>query len=303
MFTRNCRALLSFALLGTICDSFSISSLSLSVTRTSPSSIYATTQDQEKLDDISAITNRFMKENEDRIDKFCRGTNEFWKGLVIEPVRNYVEVKPAGSSESDILSKLTAPPEVPGISRPVWLTILGSVPTALGWYGYYKFSIEEELFQYEVQNGKKVSGCGGYGTLFPFVYGILIGGACELTGLELGSTIIEAAALWILLGQVNLYRRVNELCEEEMEKLGLTEPPLHAWWALLPPPLDVVAGLRQVHYLSEYWRVVRGDPYEKDVIAEHLFPFISSERFTLKEFVLQPKRWFWFTTNAKDIEL
>ncbi|GFH60591.1 hypothetical protein CTEN210_17067 [Chaetoceros tenuissimus] len=301
MLMRKCRALLSFALLSTICDSFSLSS-SLSSTR-SPSSIYATTQDQEKLDDISAITNRFLKDNEDRIDKFCRGTNEFWKGLVIEPVRNYVEVKPAGSSESDILSKLTAPPEVPGISRPVWLTILGSVPTALGWYGYYKFSVEEELFQYEVQNGKKVSGCGGYGTLFPFVYGILIGGACELIGLEVGNTIIEAAALWILLGQVNLYRRVNELCEEEKEKLGLTEPPLHAWWALLPPPLDVVVGLRQVHYLSEYWRVVRGDPYEKDVIAEDLFPFISSERFTLKEFVLQPKRWFWFTTNAKDIEL
>ena len=71
-----------------------------------------------------------------RIDEFCRGTNEFWKKLVILPVREYVEVRPGGTAPSDPLAKLTAPPEVPGIPRPVWLTILGSVPTALGWYGY-----------------------------------------------------------------------------------------------------------------------------------------------------------------------
>merc|ERR1719401_2150449 len=114
---------------------------------------------------------------------FCRSTNEFWKSLVIQPVRDYVEVRPAESSvtaASDALAKLTAPPEVPGIPRPVWLTILGSVPTGLVYYGYYKFSIEEELFQYELQTSNKVSGCGGYGTLFPFVYGILIGFPLQL---------------------------------------------------------------------------------------------------------------------------
>ena len=47
---------------------------------------------------------------------------------------------------------------------------------------------------------------------------------------------------WILLGQVNLYKRVNELLAE----LPGGEPPVYAWWALLPPPLDVVVGLRQV---------------------------------------------------------
>ena len=107
-----------------------------------------------------------------------------------------------------------------------------------------------------------------------------------------------------LPGQINLYRRVNELYEVRGAALGLglgaadplengagaggtdgmqggggagaatvegptgateateasggsrgsalasvsrgSAPPLHAWWALLPPPLDVVVGLRQV---------------------------------------------------------
>ena len=50
-----------------------------------------------------------------------------------------------------------------------------SVPTLLGWYGYYKFSVEEELFQDELASEGRVTGCGGYGTLFPFVFFGLIG--------------------------------------------------------------------------------------------------------------------------------
>lgn len=249
------------------------------------------------------ILDTFIQDNADAIDEFCRGTNGFWKDLIIEPVRNYVEIQPAGTAKKDIISKLTAPPEVPGIPRPVWLTVLGSVPTALGWYGYYKFSVEEELYQYEIQQGQKVTGCGGYGTLFPFVFGVIIGFPMQLLHIPGGELIIKSAAIWILLGQVNLYRRVNELCEEAKEELSLEEAPLHGWWAVLPPPLDVVVGLRQVHFLSEYWRVKRGDPYDKDIIAEELFPFISSQRFTLKEFVTQPSRWFWFTKDTKDFKL
>ena len=247
--------------------------------------------------------------SEDIISDFCQGTNEFWKGLVIEPVRNYVEVQPAESTvtaTSDAFTKLTSPPEVPGIPRPVWLTILGSVPTALGWYGYYKFSVEEELYQYEMQETGKVSGCGGYGTLFPFVYGILIGFPLTLLHVPGGELLIQSAGIWILAGQVNLYKRVNELCTEDdnmKAELGLTDPPLYEWWALLPPPLDVVVGLRQVHFLSEYWRVKRGYPKEKDIIAEELFPFISlNERFTLKQFFRRPKYWFWFTTKWDDFD-
>ena len=68
-------------------------------------------------------------------------------------------------------------------------------------------------------------------------------------------------------------------------------------------PLDVVVGLRQVHFLSEYWRVKRGEEYQKDVEAETFFPFISrKERFTLKQFFREPSHWFWFTTEWKDFD-
>ncbi|KAL7502108.1 hypothetical protein ACHAXN_000181 [Cyclotella atomus] len=257
---------------------------------------------------VPAITAK-GSDDKDVISDFCQGTNEFWKNLVIESVRNYLETQPAQSvvtSTSNPFEKLTAPPEIPGIPRPVWLTILGSVPTALGWYGYYKFSVEEELYQYEMQQEGRVTGCGGYGTLFPFVYGILIGFPLSFLHIPGGETIVEAAGVWILLSQINLYRRVNELCTENQDiksKLGLEGPPLFEWWAVLPPPLDVVVGLRQVHFLSEYWRVVRRYPKEKDVIAEELFPFISMpERFTLKQFFRRPKYWFWFTKDMSDFE-
>eukprot|EP00568_Trieres_chinensis_P011478 CAMPEP_0183312218 /NCGR_PEP_ID=MMETSP0160_2-20130417/40732_1 /TAXON_ID=2839 ORGANISM="Odontella Sinensis, Strain Grunow 1884" /NCGR_SAMPLE_ID=MMETSP0160_2 /ASSEMBLY_ACC=CAM_ASM_000250 /LENGTH=332 /DNA_ID=CAMNT_0025477023 /DNA_START=25 /DNA_END=1023 /DNA_ORIENTATION=+ len=255
------------------------------------------------VEDALEDSNRYSASG-DAINDFCMGTNEFWRRLVIKPVRDYVEIQPGGTARPDVLSKLIAPPEVPGIPRPVWLTILGSVPTALGWYGYYKFSVEEELFQYELRTEGKVTGCGGYGTLFPFVYGVIIGFPLSVLHVPVGEMILQAAGLWILLGQVNLYRRVNELCSEMPYDLGLNdgEPPLYEWWALLPPPLDVVVGLRQVHFLSEYWRVKRDDPYDKDVVAEELFPFISSPRFTLKQFFRTPSNWFWFTKDWKDFD-
>ena len=55
---------------------------------------------------------------------------------------------------------MTTAPESPGVPRGVALTMLGSVPTALGWYGYYKFSVEEELFQDELRREGRVSGRG-----------------------------------------------------------------------------------------------------------------------------------------------
>ena len=129
--------------------------------------------------------------------------------------------------------------------------MLGSVPTALLWYGYYKFSVEEELFQDELRREGRATGFGGYGTLFPFVYGAgasVVGEVLHVPGSE---ALFTAASLWIFGSQVNLYRRVNELCAEN------GEPPLHPWWCFLPPPIDVVVGLRQVHFLAKYWTEVR----------------------------------------------
>eukprot|EP00471_Norrisiella_sphaerica_P005105 CAMPEP_0184487452 /NCGR_PEP_ID=MMETSP0113_2-20130426/10122_1 /TAXON_ID=91329 /ORGANISM="Norrisiella sphaerica, Strain BC52" /LENGTH=317 /DNA_ID=CAMNT_0026869777 /DNA_START=181 /DNA_END=1131 /DNA_ORIENTATION=+ len=233
-------------------------------------------------------------------DRFCRGTNELFKQLVVPPLRGYAEIRPArvdpDGKPASIMEKLLSPPEYPGVSRPVWLTILGSVPTGLLWYGWYKFSVEAELYEDSLRREGRATSCGGYGTLLPFVFLFLAGLMFSklppfASTPELAEVCFQAGAAWILIGQINLYRRVNELCKKEFGG----EAPLHPWWALLPPPLDVVVGLRQVHFLSKYWASVRGEKSEKDVIAEDYFPFISSERFSLEEFVRQPRRWFWFT--------
>jgi hypothetical protein len=236
-------------------------------------------------------------EEKDYIDIFCRGTNAFFKDLTIKQFQNYVEIQPSSSlMNQTFFQKLISPPQTPGLPRPVWFTIAASVPTALGWYGYYKFSVEEELFHDEIQKEGRATGCGGYGTLLPFVFLFLMGGATFWIP-PVSALCFQAGGLWILLGQVNLYRRVNEICKEEFG-----EEPLHSWWALLPPPLDVVVGLRQVHFLAKYWAARRGEELSNDVIAEELFPFIASERFTLKQFIKEPSRWFWFTKEAKDFD-
>ena len=93
------------------------------------SSQYSFEIHEKKKTTKTAATIRKKKEkditNEQLISDFCQGTNEFWETLVIPPVKNYVQFRasrtPAGS---DPISKLTAPPELPGIPRPVWLTIL-----------------------------------------------------------------------------------------------------------------------------------------------------------------------------------
>ena len=49
----------------------------------------------------------------------------------MKPVRDLVDVRPATiTPDSPIIDKLTSPPEIPGISRPVWLSVLGSVQRA-----------------------------------------------------------------------------------------------------------------------------------------------------------------------------
>ena len=233
------------------------------------------------------------------VDRFCRGTNQLFRSTVFPAVREAVDIREADDdSARTYLEKALSPPTLPGRSRPASLVILASVPTALVWYGFYKFSIEEELFHDELQRDGVVSGCGGYGTLFPFVWAILIGGAGTLAGVPGSEGLIELGALWILLGQVNLYRRVNELCEE-----SLGEQPLHSWWALLPPPFDVIVGLRQVHFLARHWATVRGETWETDAVAEKYFPFIAEQRFTLRGLLRRPSMWFWFTKDAADIEL
>ena len=87
-----------------------------------------------------------------------------------------------------------------------------------------------ELYQYELQEIGKVSGAGGYGTLFPFVYGVLIGFPLSLLHIPPGETIVQLSGAWILASQLNLYRRVNELCteDEDIRKVSLFDFACHS---------------------------------------------------------------------------
>lgn len=54
--------------------------------------------------------------NGDFVDIFCRGTNNLMKQVVLPSFREKVEMKPAGTAGKDLLSKLSAPPEYPGVA-------------------------------------------------------------------------------------------------------------------------------------------------------------------------------------------
>ena len=243
--------------------------------------------------------------DDDYADRICRLVHDAFKTTCIPGIRNALETAPAQTLpppkawpvwDEEAIATLTATPQCPGIARPVSLVIAASVPTLLGWYGYYKFSIEEELYEAEIRKpGGRATGFGGYGTLLPFVYSVILSVACRLADHPTASDyFFEVGGAWILATQVNLYVRVNELCKEAFPD---ESPPLHSWWAVLPPPMDVVVGLRQVHYLARYSAYVRGEQLDEDVVAEEYFPFVASERFTLAEFVREPKRWFAFTKD------
>ena len=106
--------------------------------------------------DFAAFTPPPVKDG-DWVDAFCRATNGAMRdavalttpGLVRAiAVRSATDLTGGGDGPNRVLgrfpfatAKLTTPPEWPGVPRPVSLTVLASVPTALGWYGYYKFSV------------------------------------------------------------------------------------------------------------------------------------------------------------------
>ena len=152
-------------------------------------------------------------------------------------------------------------------------------------------------YQYELQTTGRVTTCGGYGTFVAYVCGVFIGWPLIWAHIPGGEFILTSAVVWLALSQVNLYRRVNELTQESRDVLGLEGDGrmLHEWWALLPPPMNLVVGLRQIYFLSEYWRVIRGDPPATDYVAEDWLPFVAERRrFSLEELWTGQVPWFWF---------
>jgi hypothetical protein len=220
--------------------------------------------------------------------------NEFFKAPVPDPIRKALSVQKQQNDVDldDVAALVTAAPGSPGIPRPLWLVILASVPTGLLWYGYYKFAVEEELMQHDLASGTQPRGFGGYGTLGPFVYGCLLGPLAFVLHLPGGLQWTNLGIAFIYYTQFLLYDRVNDLYEADGQ-----ERPLHLWWTLpILFPLDLVVGLRQVHFLSQYWYRKRGGgrkghgPAPVDPVAD-FFPFIAAPKFSWQEFVLTPALW------------
>ena len=68
----------------------------------------------------------------DYVDIICRQLNYLVEQTVVGSVRAYAQPRTA-TKQGDFWATIKSPPELPGLSRPVWLTISASVPTALGW--------------------------------------------------------------------------------------------------------------------------------------------------------------------------
>lgn len=227
--------------------------------------------------------------------------NQFFKGPVPQFLQDAVALKDDSSSPNqdfDFIELLTAPPGKPGVPRPLWLVCLGSIPTGLLWYGYYKFAVEEELLALELEAGKTPRGFGGYGTLGPFTYGLLLGPIAAILHLPGGIQWATLAIVYIYYTQFLLYDRVNELYKELGE-----EPPLTVWWCLpIFFPFNLIVGLRQVHFLSQYWYRQRGvkDP-PRDPVAD-FFPFVSAKKFTWQEFLTTPSMWCVLLSNQEPLD-
>ena len=245
----------------------------------------------------------------DQGEPFTVQVNEFFKAPVPSTILEAVNIKDESSSLSsssssfkndfDLVELLTAPPGKPGVPRPLWSVVVGSIPTGLVWYGYYKFAVEEELMQLEIDAGRAPRGFGGYGTLGPFTYGLLLGPIAAILHLPGGIQWTTFAIVFIYYTQFLLYDRVNELYREE----GIQEPPLTVWWCLpIFFPFNLIVGLRQVHFLSQYWYRQRGlDEPPVDPVAE-FFPFISAEPFTWQTFLTTPSLWCVLLKNQQDID-
>ena len=228
--------------------------------------------------------------------------NEFFKNPVPSPFKDALSVyNEQGSirTSNDIVTLLTAAPSSPGYPRQLWLVVLASLPTGLLWYGYYFFAIQEELLQIELNKGKEPRGFGGYGTLGPFSYAMLLGPVAVLFDIPGGINWILPGIIFIYYQQFLLLERINDLYKDE----GLDEP-LQPWWSLpIFFPFNLIVGLRQIHFLAQYFYIKRDitNP-PKDPIAD-FFPFVASERFTWQDFLLSPKLWCSRFSDVEDFDL
>jgi len=178
----------------------------------------------------------------------------------------------------------TAPAGFPMWAR--WLCLATFWPGVI-WYLYYKLLVEDDLRYY------RGLGIGGSLVIVPFALGLFAGvfGEFAYGALEGGlfdnafSTAFYSAFAWIYLNQWFLYNKVNQLFEE------IGRPAPLDPWGLLIPGWNFVTGIRQIHFLAEYWAIQRGEELPQDAFAE-LFPFAKKPRLTLVELATTPSLWF-----------
>ncbi len=106
----------------------------------------------------------------------------------------------------------------------------------------------------------------------PFVLGVTIPLALARFDPDVPTGFAWASLLgivWIYIVQFRLYRTVNTLHRQA----GLKEP-LIVWWMFVPG-LNLVVGLRQIHFLSKFWAQIQGEDV-KDPIADGLPLFFSN---------------------------
>lgn len=159
---------------------------------------------------------------------------------------------------------LDAPIGTPGEPRPLWKVIGLSVVTGLLYYGWYKWIIQEELRQYQGR------GWSGSLCVLPFVLGVTLPLGLAVWDPDVPGEFAWLSLLgvaWIYIVQFRLYRTVNQLYREK----GLPEP-LVVWWIVIPG-LNLWVGLRQIHFLSVYWALERGETVQDPLTHQLSFLF------------------------------
>lgn len=188
-----------------------------------------------------------------------------------------------------------AGPEEPGFPRKLTQTVAFSSATGLLWYGWYKvlhstfssLSFTMQILklttpQYCIEEELRSRGL-GRGALFalgPFTLGLFL---TAFVPRSLASWTASFAVAWIVGIQFTLYRRINALFASRNEP-----EPLNPHWVVLPG-LNLIAGLRGVHFLAVFWARERGES-EDDWLAARL-PFLGTDTLTAIEFFTSPRLW------------
>ncbi len=152
-----------------------------------------------------------------------------------------------------------------GKPRPLWRVLLLSAFSLSVYYIWYKWIIQEELRKY---NGE---GWSGKMCVLPFILGVIFPQVLWILDPDVGSWFgwfSLSGIVWIYIVEFRLYRTVNQLYREEEEN-----EPLVIWW-LFVPGLNIITGLRQIHFLSQYW-AEKPNISVKDPIAENI-SFLST---------------------------